>query len=141
MIQGQAATPNGYNKQLRHNCRIFLCAAGVSLVLGYSFVASICSVAGVLVLHGGTLFSTKNLKWGLTAYITVFVSFFAYFMHWAASIIDQEKAYILKMVLFLCGRGSELMWGAILLIFLLMANSAPGDDNEAAAPINKKKML
>ena len=136
----------GYNKQLRDHSRICLFLNAVCLLFGMSFFASIFSVIAIFILSRGTVASTRNLRWGLTAYASMAISFFTQLMGWAARTVDEEKAYTIKILFYIVGRGTAVMWGATLCVFLFIAFSNSekntiGTEASAAAPPSSSEVV
>ena len=119
----------GYNKQLRDGSRICLFVNAVCLLLGFTFFASIVSIVAVFLISRGTVASTRNLRWGVTAYFSMVISFFTQFMGWAARTVDGDKAYTVKILFYILGRGTAFMWGATLCVFLFVAISNSQSNN------------
>jgi len=66
----------GFNKRLRDSSRLCLFVNAVCLLFGFTFFASIISVVAVFILSRGKVASTRNLRWGITAYVSMAISFF-----------------------------------------------------------------
>jgi hypothetical protein len=98
------------------------------LLCGFTVFASLTSAASVFLLSKGTLASSKNLRWQFTCFVSMAVSFWAHALLWGSAIIDKERAYSLKMVLYIVGRGCGFTWGAFLAVFLLIAASNQADE-------------
>ena len=60
-------TPEGYNKNLREWVRLLLVAIAVALVLDCPKFATLISIASIMVIQSGTIFSIKNWIWGFSS--------------------------------------------------------------------------
>ena len=127
--------PDGFNKNLRHLARVCLWANAFCLLCGFTVFASLSSAAAVFLLSKGTLASSKNLRWQFTCFFSMAVSFWAHALLWGASIIDKDRAYSLKMMLYIFGRGSGFTWGAFLVVFLFIAAGNQTETVESSPPV------
>jgi len=50
-------------------------------------------------------------------------------MGWAARLVDGDKAYTVKILFHILGRGTAVMWGATLCVFLFIAISNSENTN------------
>ena len=138
----------GFNKRLRDSSRLCLFVNAVCLLFGFTFFASIISVLAVFILSRGTVASTRNLRWSITAYVSMAISFFTHFTSWAARLVDGDKAYTIKILFHILGRGTAVMWGATLCVFLFIAISNSENTTHhvptaavATAPTNDSRIV
>merc|ERR1712226_536958 len=124
-----APTPRGFNKNRRDITRLLLSVVAMLLVAGQSLYAIIGSVAAMGVLKEGTFWSHKNWKWMFLSAVSFSTSVFVWCLGNAASQVDEEKAYGLKIFLWVVGEMTRVGWGLILGMFLIAANipSAPAN--------------
>lgn len=114
-------TPPGFNKKLRDLCKIILGITCALLLSGHIFYAILTSALALLCVKEGTLASTRNLKWMILSFISFLSSLFAMFLLQGSDIVDEEKAYSLKICLWLGGKANQYCWGTILGFFLVSA--------------------
>jgi len=69
------------------------------------------------------MYSIKNLKWGFLAWIACPATITAWFLRSALERIDPEKGYVLYVLVDLLGRGTSVVTGMILFLFLGLAFS------------------
>lgn len=121
---GQVQTPTGFNKRKRDTARLILCFVTGFLLIGQYIIACCFSAAAILCLKEGELLSTKNMKWMILSAISFVVSLVLLNMEKGSDIIDGEKAYTLKILLWIAAKSIQCSWGAILGLFLLSAQVA-----------------
>ena len=120
---GQVQTPTGFNKRKRDTARLILCFVTGFLLIGQYIIACCFSAAAVLCLKEGELLSTKNMKWMILSAISFVVSLVLLNMEKGSDIIDDEKAYTLKILLWIAAKSIQCSWGAILGLFLISAQA------------------
>jgi hypothetical protein len=69
----------------------------------------------------GTIFSGKNIKWMLLSGISFLASLGSWSLERGYEVVDEEKAYGLKISLWLGSKSLQAMWGIILAVFLFSA--------------------
>ena len=100
---------------------MLLAVTVVLLAIDWPVCACVSSVASVVTIHQGTALSLKNINWTLLSWPTFAVCLFAAFIQYSAQSIDEDKAYTLKFVVSMFGRGCELIWAAIMGLCLFNA--------------------
>ena len=125
--QVQQQTPPGYNKQKRDTARLILCFVTGFILLGQYIIACCFSAASILCLKEGELLSTKNLKWMMLSIVSFVISLILFNVEKGSDIIDGEKAYTLKILLWISAKSIQCCWGIILGLFLISAQVASSD--------------
>uniref|UniRef100_A0A7S2UH73 Uncharacterized protein n=1 Tax=Attheya septentrionalis TaxID=420275 RepID=A0A7S2UH73_9STRA len=114
-------TPPGFNRVKRHWTRGFLWITMILLIIDYPLCSSVSSAVAVFTMHGGTWLSIKNSKWMGASIVSFVVSLYALYMRQAAAFVDEDRAYELKMEMWIKHRGLEIVWGGILGLFLTLS--------------------
>lgn len=86
-----------------------------------------------MVLKDGTAFSHKNAKWMVLSIITFCGSLMAMILEQGYQRVDEEKAYDLKMKLWLRCKMIKVFWGVTLGFFLVMAATVNSRAQTSAA--------
>mmetsp|Transcript_6240 Transcript_6240/g.7621 ORF Transcript_6240/g.7621 Transcript_6240/m.7621 type:complete len:156 (-) Transcript_6240:158-625(-) len=120
-------TPPGHNKGLRNSARAFLWVTTVLLLLSRPGLASITSIIALGRVLEGTFFSIKNIKWLTICGVSVVASLMSWFCQSSSDVIDENKGYTLKMILFIISRGIALIGGIILGLILFFAKKNSTD--------------
>ena len=120
-------TPPGYNKQKRDTARLILCFVTGFILLGQYIISCCFSAASILCLKEGELMSTKNLKWMMLSIVSFVISLILFNIEKGSDIIDSEKAYTLKILLWIMAKSIQCCWGIILGLFLISAQVASSD--------------
>ena len=83
----------------------------------------------------GSQESFKNMKWGFASWASLVCSIFASIMEHFLSVIDQERAYTLYMIVWLLERSTELIVAAMLgmLLFIAAALTPTTQNNGTSA--------
>ena len=102
--QVQQQTPPGYNKQKRDTARLILCFVTGFILLGQYTIACCFSAASILCLKEGELLSTKNKKWMMLSIVSFVVSLILFNIEKGSDIIDGDKAYTLKILLWITAK-------------------------------------
>lgn len=123
--------PAGFNKEKRDQCKTLLIGTCAFMMVGNLIWASICSAMALMVLKEGTLASTRNLKWLLLSSISFCSSLCALILYKGYDIVDENKAYALKISLLLGAKSIQTGWSVILGLFLFSAftSSSPPKTN------------
>ena len=121
---GQIQTPPGYNKSRRDIARLILTLVAIALLCGEQLLATFFSGAAILVLKEGTLFSIKNIKWTLLSAVSFAASLISLNMERGSNAVDEDRAYTLKMVMWLAAKTIQTGWGVTLGFFLFSAYAA-----------------
>ena len=116
-------TAPGYNRGLREGSRFLIAAVGAFLWMGHPVTALCCTIASIVLLHQGTSLSVKNWKWRFVAWGSLPACGMACFLQNSLSLVDEEKAYIIHLLMRLTldgikTYGSFLLWIIIGLAFL-----------------------
>jgi hypothetical protein len=117
-------TPPGHNSSLREVARLMLGVTALALFSNCSGIASLSSAASILVMRDGTMFSTKNLRWGLLSISSFIVSLIAYSLSGTASSIEHDEfsgSSFLKGFFTGWMKFVQLFWGSILSFVLVTA--------------------
>ena len=125
-------TPPGFNKNKRDIVRFFLLLVTISLFVGYDLAAATLSMISILTLKEGTIFSVKNMKWMILSAISFVASIFTWQMHNASSKVDEEKAYSLKIGLYIIAQSTRIIWASFLGFLLVSASHSNTDLNTTA---------
>jgi hypothetical protein len=75
----------------------------------------------ILTLKEGTFFSHKNLKWMILSMISFTASLIAFVMLQGHNVLDEDKAYELKVTLWFTAKFIQLVWGVSLSLFMVSA--------------------
>jgi len=135
----QQQQPPGFNKSRRDLTKILLVATAACLLTNANAFATGCSAAAILILKQATLFSTKNIKWGILSVTSFVVSLTCAIFLQAYEIVDEDKAYTMKIMLWLTAKFLRVFWGVTLGLFLLStltssSPSVPAPMPESAPP-------
>jgi len=120
-----STTPAGFNKRRRDMAKCLLCLTTALLLTSSNALATCTSAGAILVLKEGTLLSHKNWKWGILSTVSFTVSLSAAILLQGHAIIDEDKAYGLKITLWLVVKFLQLFWSTALGLFLLSAMTSP----------------
>ena len=125
---------DGYNKGLRDLCRACLWATAALHMIGWPRPALIASLCAVVLIMKGTQESFKNMKWGFASWASLVCSIFASIMEHFLSVIDQERAYTLYMIVWLLERSTELIVAAMLgMLLFIAADLTPTTQNNGTS--------
>jgi hypothetical protein len=114
--------PKGFNKNCRDWAKLLLALTCVSLLAGGdNKFATCCSAAAILILKQGTIFSIKNWKWGILSVTSFGVSLTAACLYQGTTYVDEDKAYTLKILLWLAMKFLQTAWAVVLALFLYSA--------------------
>lgn len=131
-------TPPGWNSGRRYVARGVLWLVVLTLMGGKKVWATILSALSIIILKEGTLFSGKNIKWMLISGISFLASLGSWSLERAYEVVDEDKAYHMKISLWLASRSIQGVWGIILVVFLFSAatgkSSAPTTPTAVLAP-------
>jgi hypothetical protein len=116
-----AATPPGFNKNLRDITKVLLSVTSVLLLLGCPGIAVFSATGALWVVNEGTILSFKNFYWSMISIVSVLSSVFSWFLRYSAAGVDAKLAYALKTLLGIMGRGTELICGFMLALCLAHA--------------------
>merc|ERR1711933_160048 len=119
---GTTSAAPGENKGRRDFVKLILCAVSFLLLSGNTRASSIsCVLSVVCIFHlkEGSLWSVKNWKWMILSMISFFSSLCAW--SFGDEIVDEEKAYSLKLFLWWMSTSMQTIWGLILSMFLYSA--------------------
>ena len=116
-------TAPDYNQTSKENSRFFIALVGAFLWLGHPLAALCCTVVSILLLQEETSLSVKDWKWRFVAWGSLPVCGLACFLQNSLSLVDEEKAYIIHLLMRLTLNGiktygSFLLWIIIGLAFL-----------------------
>ena len=111
-------TAPGYNRGLREGSRFLLAAVGAFLWMNHPVTALCCTLGSIVMLHHGTAYSVKNLKWRAVAWGSLPACGVASFLHSSLSLVDEEKAYAIHLLMRLTLYGIETCWSALLWIII-----------------------
>jgi hypothetical protein len=117
----QCQTPPGFNKNRRDAAKILLVGVSGCLFFGDHLWCTLLSAASILSLKEGTTSSAKNLKWMSLSVISFMASLIAFAMMQGHSILDEDTAYALKFELWFIATFIQVIWGAILGLFMIAA--------------------
>eukprot|EP00980_Cylindrotheca_fusiformis_P030956 scaffold25678_cov137-Cylindrotheca_fusiformis.AAC.4 len=131
-----ASTPAGHNKRKRYQCRFLLGVTSVLLLSGEVFFAIISAAAAILSIKEGKIASTRNLKWMTLSGISFLASLASLIMMNGSEFVDEDKAYGLKVSLWLGAKSLQTGWGITLALFLISAFTPETTTSEA---IQEKK--
>ena len=120
-----ASTPPGFNKKLRDIARCILLLLVTASILQEMHLWAACfSATAILLLKDGRASSIKNMKWMVLSIMSFVASLLSWSMRLGSNIVDEEKAYTLKISLLLMGKFIQTIWGITLGFFLLSAATA-----------------
>ena len=114
-------TAPDYNQTLRKESRFLIAAVGAFLWMGHPVTALCCTIASIVLLHQGTSLSVKNWKWRLVAWGSLPACGMACFLQSSLSLVDEEKAYIIHLLMRLTLFGIETCWSFLLWIIIGLA--------------------
>jgi hypothetical protein len=134
VVVAAAPPPRGFNKGQRDLTRLLLALTAISLLGGSSGLATFASAGAVLVIKRGTVFSTKNMKWAILSMVSFGVSLTLTVFQQGFRAVDEDRAYGMKMALWLCAKFLQLGWGSVLGLFLLSSYSTAPSSLAASAP-------
>jgi hypothetical protein len=123
-LTNQLQTPPGFNKERRDLVRMFLSFVTIMLLSGHPLLACISSASAIVCLKEGTFSSTKNLKWMVLSCVSFGASLFSWILLNGADVVDEDKAYSLKILLWLTAKSMQACWGVTLALFLYSAATA-----------------
>jgi hypothetical protein len=118
------STSPGFNKKRRDQCKVMLGLVSGFLLMGQPFAAILASCAAVMCIKEGTLASSRNLKWMTLSMFSFGASLTATIMMNGHTMVDEEKAYGLKICLWLGSKSIQSGWGITLAFFLFSAWTA-----------------
>jgi hypothetical protein len=125
-----SSTPTGFNKIKRDQCKFLLAVTSVLLLSGEVFFAILSSAVAVLSIKEGTVASTRNLKWMTLSFISFLASLSSLIMMNGSEFVDEDKAYGLKICLWLGAKSLQTGWGVTLGLFLVSAMSSKANIEE-----------
>ena len=114
-------TAPGFNQHLREGSRFLIAAVGVFLWMGQPFIALVLTIATIVMLHHGTSYSIKNWKWRFVAWGSLPACGIACFLQSSLGLVDEERAYILHLLMRLTLLGIETCWSVLLWIVIGLA--------------------
>ena len=126
--------PPGFNKRHRDISKLLLGVAAAALITNANAFATATSAGAILVLKQGTLLSHKNCKWGILSVLSFAVSLSAAILMQGHAMVDDEKAYGLKLTMWLMAKFMQVFWSVTLGIFLLSAFSSPPISGKMETP-------
>jgi len=129
------STPPGFNRGRRFIARWVLWLVVLTLMSGKQIPATICSAMAIILLKEGTIFSGKNIKWMGLSGISFLASLGSWCLEQGYEIVDEEKAYSLKISLWLASKAMQVAWGVILAAFLFSATTSKSSIPTSAAII------
>ena len=132
-------TRPGFNKSRRDIARIILWLVAATLLCGLHVEATCFSAAAVLVLKEGTFFSVKNMKWMILSAISFAASLLSLNMKRGADAVDEERAYSMKIMLWIATKSISTGWGVTLGLFLLSAATMPPPIENTSSVSNGRK--
>merc|ERR1711907_33438 len=106
-------TPEGYNSNRRFVARWVLWGVVFGLVRPRLLIAMGCSAASIVILKEGTIFSGKNLKWMILAMLSLAASLVSWSLIRAHDSFDEDRAYVLKMLLRTSSKSIRVGWAMI----------------------------
>ncbi len=106
------------NKSRRDMARIILWIVSAALLAGRTLEATCLSASAILVLKEGKLLSVKNMKWMILSVLSFLAGLASMIETRGYEEVDEDRAYWLKMQMWLWANGTKTGWGAILLLFL-----------------------
>ena len=133
------STPPGWNSGRRYVARGVLWFVVVTLMTGKQIWATFFSAVAIIILKEGTLFSGKNIKWMLLSGISFVASLGSWSLEQSYDVVDEEKAYGLKISLWLGSKSIQGVWGTILAVFLFSAATAKTAVTTEIAESEKQK--
>eukprot|EP00536_Pseudo-nitzschia_multiseries_P018508 jgi/Psemu1/315982/fgenesh1_kg.2624_\ len=89
------------------------------LMTGALVWAMIFSAASIFILKEGTLFSSRNIKWLILSAISFMASLGSWTLSLGIDEVDEDRAYSLKMSLWLLKIFCTVGWASILALFLM----------------------
>ena len=114
-------TPPGFNKNRRDVSKLLLSVVVVALITNANACATAASAGAILFLKQGTLLSHKNWKWGALAAVSFAVSLSCGILWQGYSMVEEDKAYGLKITLWLLAKFLQVFWSVTLGLFLFSA--------------------
>jgi hypothetical protein len=117
----QSQTAPGFNKNRRDFSKFLLVITACCLLMGYHMSCILLSAGSILTLKEGTFFSHKNLKWMILSMISFTASLIAFVMLQGHNVLDEDKAYELKVTLWFTAKFIQLVWGVSLSLFMVSA--------------------
>ena len=133
------STPPGWNSGRRYVARGVLWFVVLTLLTGKQIWATFFSAVALIILKEGTLFSGKNIKWMLLSGISFLASLGSWSLEQSYDVVDEEKAYGLKISLWLGSKSIQGVWGIILAVFLFSAATAKPSTTATAIAASEKK--
>ena len=133
------STPPGWNSGRRYVARGVLWFVVVTLMTGKQIWATFFSAVAIIILKEGTLFSGKNIKWMLLSAISFLASLGSWSLEQSYDVVDEEKAYGLKISLWLGAKSIQGIWSTILGAFLFSAAMSNATATTEIAAEEKKK--
>jgi hypothetical protein len=124
MYQNSNPTPPGFNKQCRDACKGLLTVTLICLFLGRHVPAIVASAGAILLSKEGTVWSSKNIKWGILSVTSFGVTLSSWMLLEASQSVDEDKAYTLRIILWLGSQFLRVGWSTILGLFLFSAFSS-----------------
>ena len=112
-----AVAPLMRNKSRRDLARSILWIVSVTLLVGRTLEATCLSASAILVLKEGKLLSVKNMKWMILSVISFLASLVSMIETRGYEVVDEDRAYWLKMQMWLWANGTKTGWGVVLLLF------------------------
>ena len=114
-------TAPGFNQGLREGSRYLIAAVGIFLWMDQPVAALSCTIASIVMLHHGTSYSLKNWKWRFVAWGSLPACGIACFLQSSLGLVDEERAYILHLLMRLTLLGIETCWSVLLWIVIGLA--------------------
>lgn len=119
-----APTPPGFNKNLRDIARWILLLVTAFILQGEHLWAACFSAVAILLLRDGKVDSIKNMKWMVLSIMSFVASLFSWELMRISNMVEEERAYTLKIILWLMGKFTQTIWGITLGFFLFSAATA-----------------
>ena len=120
-LDNSNSTPPGWNSGRRYVARLVLWFVVLTLMSGLQIWATFFSALSIIILKEGTLFSGKNIKWMILSGVSFLASLGSWSLERSYEAVDEEKAYGLKICLWLGSKSMQGIWGIVLAVFLFSA--------------------
>ena len=124
-------TPPGFNKNRRDLSKLLLSVVVVALITNANTCATAASAGAILFLKQGTLLSHKNWKWGALAAVSFAVSLSCGILWQGYSMVEEDKAYGLKISLWLLAKFLQVFWSVTLGLFLFSAVASSSSETSS----------
>lgn len=99
----------------------------------------VTAAAAILCIKEAKIASTKNMKWMSCSFVTFGAALSSFILAMGSDFVDEDKAYGLKISLWLGAKSVQTGWGVTLALFLVSTFTSTRNNNEVSAVEHKQQ--